>query len=378
MMEKKDLLSRKWIGMAGKTLGMFAAMMLLAVVFDKLKLRQENTLMVFLTGILVIVVETGSYLCGFVASVLCVGVFNYFFVEPYYTFYISDINTVISLAIFFIVSIFAGMIASRLQQQIYLTSQLEKTKAEIEKEKTRSMLLRSISHDLRSPLTGIAGSSSFLAENYDTIPREDAVALLEDMEKDATSLIRMVENLLNMTRIQDGRLVIRKKQEVLDDLISDAVSRAVKKGSTHKVVLTPDSGILLVPVDGQLITQVFVNLLDNAVKYTPGGTTITVRTVLSEDDGSAVITVADNGPGISAGGIDHIFENYANRTNSDRGRGLGLGLPICRTIMEAHGGTISVHNAPEGGAVFTLTLPLTDTVEPAGNGRLVQSHHGGV
>jgi K+-sensing histidine kinase KdpD len=377
-MEKKGLFSRKWIGRAGKTLGMFAIMMLLAVVFDRLRLRQENTLMVFLTGILVIVVETGSYLCGFVTSVLCVGVFNYFFVEPYYTFYISDINNVISLAIFFIVSIFAGMIASRLQQQIYLTSQLEKTKAEIEKEKTRSMLLRSISHDLRSPLTGIAGSSSFLAENYDTIPREDAVALLEDMEKDATSLIRMVENLLNMTRIQDGRLVIRKKQEVLDDLISDAVSRAVKKGSMHKVVLTPDSGILLVPVDGQLITQVFVNLLDNAVKYTPGGTTITVRTVLSEDEGSAVITVSDNGPGISAGGIDHIFENYANRTNSDRGRGLGLGLPICRTIMEAHGGTISVHNAPEGGAVFTLTLPLTDTVEQADNDRLVQSHHGGV
>jgi K+-sensing histidine kinase KdpD len=376
MMEKKGVFSRKWIVRAGKTLGMFAAMMLLAVVFDRLRLRQENTLMVFLTGILVIVVETGSYLCGFVTSVLCVGVFNYFFVEPYYTFYISDINNVISLAIFFIVSIFAGMIASRLQQQIYLTSQLEKTKAEIEKEKTRSMLLRSISHDLRSPLTGIAGSSSFLAENYDTIPREDAVALLGDMEKDANSLIRMVENLLNMTRIQDGRLVIRKKREVLDDLVSDAVSRAVKKGSTHKVVLTPDSGILLVPVDGQLMTQVFVNLLDNAVKYTPGGTTITVRTILSEDGRSAVITVADNGPGIPPGSIDHVFENYITGAGSDRGRGLGLGLPICRTIMEAHGGTISVHNAPEGGAVFTLTLPLSDADTEGAAGAQLKSRGG--
>jgi K+-sensing histidine kinase KdpD len=369
-MKKTGLLNRERIARVGKTIGIFAVMMLLAVVFNRLRLRQENTLMAFLTGILVIVVETGSYLCGFITSILCVGVFNYFFVEPYYTFYINDINNVISLAIFFLVSIFAGMIASRLQQQIYLASQLEKTKAEIEKEKTRSMLLRSISHDLRSPLTGIAGSSSFLAEKYDTIPREDAVALLEDMEKDANSLIRMIENLLNMTRIQDGRLIIRKKQEVLDDLISDAVSRAVKKGSTHKVVLAPDSGILLVPVDGQLITQVFVNLLDNAVKYTPGGTLITIRTVLSDDSRNAVITVADNGPGIPSGSIDRIFENCVTGAESDKGRGLGLGLPICRTIMEAHGGTIGVHNAPEGGAVFTLTLPLTDTERPWGGSQL--------
>jgi Osmosensitive K+ channel histidine kinase len=377
-MKKTGLRSRERITRVGKTLGIFVVMMLLAVVFNRLRLRQENTLMVFLTGILVIVVETGSYLCGFVTSVLCVGVFNYFFVEPYYTFYISDINNVISLAIFFLVSIFAGMIASRLQQQIYLTSQLEKTKAEIEKEKTRSMLLRSISHDLRSPLTGIAGSSSFLAENYDTIPREDAVALLEDMEKDANSLIRMVENLLNMTRIRDGRLVIRKKSEVLDDLVSDAVSRTVKKGSTHKVVLSPDSGILLVPVDGQLITQVFVNLLDNAVKYTPDGTLITIRTVLSDDGRNAVITVADNGPGIPAGSIDRVFENYVTGAESDKGRGLGLGLPICRTIMEAHGGTIGVHNEPEGGAFFTLTLPLADAEGPAGSVGQTQSNSRGV
>jgi len=336
-------------------------MMLLAFIFHFLNLRQENTLMIFLTGILIIVIETGSYLSGFITSVLCVGIFNYFFVEPYYTFYISDINNVISLIIFFIVSLFAGMLASRLQQQIYLVSQLEKTKAEIEKEKTRSMLLRSISHDLRSPLTGIAGSSSFLAENYDTISREDAVALLQDMEKDARSLTRMVENLLNMTRIQDGRLIIRKKKEVLDDLISDAVSHVIKKDNTRKVVLDPDSGILLVPVDGRLITQVFVNLLDNAVKYTPEHTVITIRAILSDDGKDAVITVADTGPGIPSDVIGRVFENYVTASSADsNGHGLGLGLPICRTIIEAHEGTISVHNASKGGAVFTIILPLTD------------------
>jgi K+-sensing histidine kinase KdpD len=359
---------KKQCGFNGKAFAVFAMMMVLAVVFHFLNLRQENTLMIFLTGILVIVIETGSYLSGFITSVLCVGIFNYFFVEPYYTFYISDINNVISLIIFFVVSLFAGMLASRLQQQIYLVSQLEKTKSEIEKEKTRSMLLRSISHDLRSPLTGIAGSSSFLAENYDTISRDDAVALLQDMEKDARSLICMVENLLNMTRIQDGRLIIRKKKEVLDDLISAAVSQVIKKGNAHKVVLDPDSGILLVPVDGRLITQVLINLLDNAVKYTPENTVITIRTVLSDNGKDAVITVTDNGSGISPDIMSHIFENYVTRVAADStGHGLGLGLPICRTIIEAHEGTISVHNAVQGGAVFTITLPLTDRFCGGGN-----------
>lgn len=360
---KKKLFSfnKEKTAKAGKAFALFICMMLFAAVFHMLKIRQENTLMVFLTGILVIVVETGSYFCGFVTSILCVGVFNYFFVEPYYTFYINDVNNVISLVIFFIVSLFAGMLASRQQQQIYLAAQLEKTKAEIEKEKTRSMLLRSISHDLRSPLTGIAGSSSFLAENYDTIPSEDAVALLQDMEKDARSLTRMVENLLNMTRIQDGRLVIKKEKEILDDLVADAVSRVIKKDNTRKVVLDPNSEILLVPVDGRLISQVFVNLLDNAVKYTPEHTIITVRTVMSNDGKNAVITVADNGPGIPADIIDHVFENCVTNSTADSGHGLRLGLPICRTIVGAHGGTITVHNVPEGGTVFTIALPLTDT-----------------
>ncbi len=342
-----------------KTAAVFCVMILLAFAFDRLNLRQENTLMIFLTGVLIIVVETGSYLYGFITSILCICIFNYFFVSPYYTFHISDISNVISLCIFFIVSLIAGMLATRLQQQIRLASQLEKTRSEVEQEKTRSILLRSISHDLRSPLTGIAGSSSFLAENYDTISKEDAVTLLQDMEKDARSLTRMIENLLNMTRIQDGRLVIKKEKEVLDDLISEAVSRVIKKDTLHKVIIDSDSEILLVPVDGRLMTQVFVNLLDNAVKHTPQGTVVTQRTVLSDDGKNAVVTIADNGPGIAADMIEKIFDSFVTGASpADTGRGLGLGLSICRTIVRAHGGTITAGTVPSGGTVFTIVLPL--------------------
>lgn len=240
-----------------------------------------------------------------------------------------------------------------------MTSQLEKTRAEVEKEKTRNLLLRSVSHDIRSPLTGIAGSSGFLAANYDSISKEDAVSLLQDMEKDARALTRMVENLLNMTRIQDGRLTIKKRKEILDDLISDAVSRVIKKDNTRRVILDSGSQMLLVPVDGRLMTQVFVNLLDNAIQYTPEYTVITVRTVLSDNGSNAIITVADNGSGIDIALIGHIFENFVTgSTYTDSRHGLGLGLPICRTIVEAHGGTITAENALSGGAIFTITLPI--------------------
>lgn len=220
-------------------------------------------------------------------------------------------------------------------------------------------MLRSISHDLRSPLTGIAGSSSFLADNYDTTSKEDAVALLRDMENDAQSLTRMVENLLNMTRIQDGRLIIQKKNEVLDDLISESVSHVVKKDSTQKVTIDSTSEILIVPVDSRLIIQVFSNLIDNAIKYTPENSTIKIKTVLSANKKDAIITVSDNGNGIPQGMEEKIFDTFTTGiSKGDRGRGLGLGLSICRTIIKAHGGTISETNAKEGGAVFTIILPL--------------------
>lgn len=335
------------------------SMILLSFTFDKLNIKNENSLMIFLTGVLIIVIETGSYLAGFITSIFCIFFYNYFFTAPYHSFLIYDINNIISLIIFFIVSFIAGIIASKMKQQIVLTSKLEKAQAEVEKEKERSILLRSISHDLRSPLTGIAGSSSFLADNYDSTSKEDAVALLRDMENDSQSLTRMIENLLNMTRIQEGMLAIQKKNEVLDDIISESVSRVVKKNCTHKVTIDSASEILVVPVDSRLMIQVFSNLIDNAIKHTPESSTITIKSVLSEDKKNAIVSVKDNGKGILSGMEEKIFDTFKTGiSQGDKGRGLGLGLSICKTIVKAHGGIIKASNAKEGGAVFVIALPL--------------------
>ncbi len=334
-------------------------MVTVSAVFKMLKIEEFNVLLVFLTGVFFIVLLTKNFLYGIFASVMCVMYFNYFFTEPYHSFFIYDKSIVVTLVIFFAVSVASGIIASKLKQHFELMSQLEKTKAKIEREKEINMLLRSISHDIRSPLTSIAGSASFLAENYGQIVKEDAVELLHNMEKDSRCLTQMVENILNMTRIQDGRLKIKKEKEVLDDLISEAVSRTIKKDSPCRVIIENDSEIILVPVDSRLILQVFTNIFENALKYTPKGTTVTVCTKLDEEKNCAVVTIEDDGKGFSDDSVNRIFEPfYTTQTSGDSSRGLGLGLPICKTIIEAHGGTISAENRKEGGTRFVIKLPL--------------------
>lgn len=355
-MELKKYLNSNLLKTIFKVLLIFIISSILSYAFYQLNFKEETILMIYLTGVLVIVIESGSYIYGFVSSLIYIFTYNFFFVQPYHTFRIAEINNVISLVIFFIVSFIAGILASKLKQQIKLTAQLEKAKAEIEKEKTRSMLLRSISHDLRTPLTAIAGSSNFLSENYDVVSKEDAITLLKDVENDARSLTNMIENLLNMTRIQDGRLIIEKKQEVLDDIISQAINRVVKKDMMNKVVIEEDSQIVSCPVDDRLIVQVFSNLIDNAFKHNLNDCLIKIKVQLIEEN--AVITFCDNGKGVPLELKEKIFETfYTGSSKADTGRGLGLGLPICKTIINAHGGKINVYNNKEGGACFEVVLP---------------------
>lgn len=242
-----------------------------------------------------------------------------------------------------------------------LNEEKEVTKLQIEKERLKSTLLRSISHDLRTPLTGIAGSSNFLYDNYKIVDEETAKTMLNDICTDAEWLNSMVENLLNMTRIQEGRLEICKKKEVVDDLISGAVTLVSKRlGDHHLKTVTPQD-IVLLPVDARLFTQVLVNLIDNAIRHSGSGTTITVSARVT---GSfLVFKVSDTGIGIPEDKLDQIFDNFFTTAyeNGDRQRGVGLGLTICKAIVEAHGGRISVANNEYGGATFQIDMPMEGT-----------------
>lgn len=242
-----------------------------------------------------------------------------------------------------------------------LNEEKEDTRLQIEKERLKSTLLRSISHDLRTPLTGIAGSSNFLYDNYKIVDEETARAMLNDICTDAEWLNSMVENLLNMTRIQEGRLEIHKKKEVVDDLISGAVTLVSKRLGDHHLKTVTPRDIVLLPVEARLFTQVLVNLIDNAIRHSGKGTTITVS---AETAGSfLVFKVADTGVGIPEDKLDQIFDNFFTTAyeNGDKQRGVGLGLTICKAIVEAHGGRISVGSNEYGGATFQIDMPMEGT-----------------
>lgn len=242
------------------------------------------------------------------------------------------------------------------RENLYL--EREENKIALEKQTLRNNLLRSLSHDLRTPLTGIAGSASFILDSYDELDRDTVRSLLRDILGDTTWLNNLVVNLLNMTRIQQGQLVIEKKREVVDEIVAEACSRiqhALKGRCLHTELPTD---VLLVPMDGQLIIQVLVNLLDNAAKHTREACEISLR--VYQRGQRAVFEVSDNGGGIAPGLLDHLFESFVTgRSNpSDAHRGVGLGLSICYAVVKAHGGEITAENNAHGGATFRFTLPL--------------------
>jgi two-component system sensor histidine kinase KdpD len=235
-----------------------------------------------------------------------------------------------------------------------LSASEEINRLNIEKEKLRNNLLRSISHDLRTPLTGISGGANFLAESLATLDTETIKSLLNDISCDASWLSNLVDNLLNMTRIQDGKLLIKLKNEVVDDILAEAVARIIKRGGKHIIKTSKPKEIMLVPMDGQLIIQVLVNLLDNSIKHTKDNSEIQLSSYSRQ--GNMVFEVSDNGGGIRAEIMDNLFESFVS--GGDSQRGMGLGLSICQAIIKAHNGNISAENNDKGGATFRFTLPL--------------------
>jgi two-component system sensor histidine kinase KdpD len=235
-----------------------------------------------------------------------------------------------------------------------------------ETERLRAALLSSVSHDLRTPLAIIAGSLSSLAQGGDGLDSATRADLVQTASDEAQRLNRLLSNLLEMTRLEAGAVRVRKEWQPLEEVVGVAVAR-VAEGETNSGLLPGDHPLQidlpldlpLIPLDGILIEQVLVNLLDNAVKHTPAGTPITLR---AQRVGAAVqVAVIDCGPGLASGDEQRVFDKFY-RGGADRSRGsVGLGLAICKGMVEAHGGRIWAERGAEGGAVFAFTLPLEGT-----------------
>ncbi len=237
-----------------------------------------------------------------------------------------------------------------------LLQKQQQTQMQVETEKLRSSLLSSVSHDLRTPLAAITGSSSSLLQNGESLPPPTRKDLLENIHDEAERLERLVNNLLEMTKLESGAIRPNKELNYPGEVIGSAIARMEKKLAARNVVTKIPSDLPLVPMDSLLIEQVVVNLLDNALKYTPKDAPIEIS-AKSEND-RLVVEVADKGPGLPPEDLPHLFDKFYRGPQQGRTSGAGLGLSICKGFVQIHGGTIEAQNRPGGGAIFRFTIPL--------------------
>lgn len=255
-----------------------------------------------------------------------------------------------------------SQVAMALERQ-RLSDEQRSILVESEREKMRSNLLRAISHDLRTPLTGILGASSAILENDDYLDKPTRNKLISNIKEDSQWLIRIVENLLSVTRINEGTMNVAKVPEAAEEIIAEAVTRIRSRFPQRRISVQVPDELLMVPVDGTLIAQVLINLLENAIKHSPNESLIEVY--LKKNGAYAIFEVLDEGSGISKEDFPYLFESYMpNSTKSpDSSRGMGIGLSICMSIIKAHSGKMEAENRKEGGAIFRFTLPLEKSDE---------------
>ena len=224
-------------------------------------------------------------------------------------------------------------------------------------EQLRANLLRAISHDLRTPLTSISGNASNLLSNGDSFDNDTKKQLYMDIYDDSMWLINLVENLLAVTRIEEGRLNLHITEDLMDDVITEALHHINRKSEEHHISVESKEEFLLAKMDAKLIVQAIINIVDNAIKYTPKNSHIVIRT--EKRGKQAIVSISDDGNGIADEIKPRIFDMFYSGANqiADSRRSLGLGLSLCKSIINAHGGELTVSDNLPHGTVFTFTLP---------------------
>lgn len=310
--------------------------------------------MLFIMAVFMVSRYTDGYLLGILSSVAGVILVNYIFTYPYFAFDFTISGYPITFLCMLATSVMTSTMTTHIKQQ-------EKIRAVAEKEKIRGNLLRAVSHDLRTPLTSIWGTTSALLENDDKLSRQQQQELLQECHDDAEWLIRMVENLLSITRMSGTEAKIQKTPEAVEEIIGETICKFYKHFPTSWVTVAVPEELLIVPMDAILIEQVLFNLLENAVMHgKPPGE---IQLCVTKTQTKAVFTVRDHGVGLSEDVRKHLFDGYlAGREKglSDSKRNMGIGLSVCMSIIKLHGGEMTAENNPEGGAVFRFTLPLEE------------------
>ena len=314
---------------------------------------ESTTPMLFVLGVFLISWRTRRHLWGILASLAGVVAVNFVFTYPYFSMNLISPESITSAVVMLVVSIVTGTFTTELKHQ-------EKLRAEAEQERTRSNLLRAVSHDLRTPLTSIYGACCAMIENYDILPKETHLKLLGDVRSDAQWLNRMVENLLSVTRVDAGQVQLSMQSTVLEELIDALLVKFHKHHPNQEIQVQIPEDFIIISMDPMLIEQVLMNLLENAVFHAKDMTRLWLRVNCKENQ--AIFTVADNGCGISQERMANLFTGMLGSTHMDTSRNsMGIGLSVCRTIIKAHGSDITVDSRPGGGTMFSFALEMEET-----------------
>lgn len=330
--------------------GVLMAAVFISLAFQHIFDVEEQITDLFIFAVFLTALWTDGYICGIIAA--CIGMLavNFAFTSPFFMFSFSEPENILSAVVMFVISILTSTFTSQLKVQ-------EMLKAENEKERMRSNLLRAVSHDLRTPLTTIYGSSSTLLENRRNLSEEQQNRILMGIQEDSEWLTRMVENLLSITRLDGGRVKLIKTPTVLDELIDSAALKFNKRYPGQTLAIDVPDDIMVIPMDSLLIEQVLINLLENAVQHAAGMTELILKVCRQGEQ--AVFEVRDDGCGIDAVKINNLFAGKyvsENNVSDSKKRNAGIGLSVCATIIRAHGGEICAENLPSGGTVFRFTL----------------------
>ena len=333
---------------------------------------ENNSALVFVLAVVLISLLTSGYAYGIAASIIGAFSINIYFMEPYAVFSLSRTGYPVAMLSMVAISCVVCALTARVKKQaieavrreknakaLYEQNEklnAEKTAIQLQSERIsiRESILRAVSHDLRTPLTSISGAVSVLLSSPEV--SEKNLAMLADIKHDADGLIAMVENILSVTRVRDGTMPLKMREEMLEEVAGDALLTTRRRFPDCHVELDLSEDILYLPMDPLLIRQVIVNLLENAIYHSGDREHITLH--LCRQDDWAVVEVRDRGRGLSEEVLQAIQAGRAMPLSGDATRGRGIGLSVCQSIIKAHGGFFTAGNRPEGGAVFRFGLPM--------------------
>ena len=340
------------------TVGTFIVSTGLCFALEGLDMEDLNYIIISVIGILFTAVFTNGTLYSSALSVISVLAYNFFFTEPRFALRFNDRMYVFTFMLMFVVGISVSLITSELKHKMARINELdvekEKLKSEAEREKLKATLLRSISHDLRTPLTTIKNGAELLVENPD-MDKRDRDEILGDIASKSMWMIGLVENLLSLTRIDSEKLTVKKSPEALEEVIPQAVRNVDGIIGNRKIHYDMPEELLLIPMDVTLIIQAISNVLTNAVRHTKDDGNIWIKVWSTGSD--AVFRFTNDGDPISEKDLPHIFEMYY--TSGDSG-GFGVGLAICELIVTAHGGKIRAENTEDNKVSFEFNLPVKE------------------